>query len=1007
MGIRDLITSLFDGERAERLEEESSDFRIVYNENGVTFETDDDRIRRIEAGGGSRRNVGTLVALRMLEDAGEAQRTRTGFWMPPDAMSRVDEEFREELGLPERFSGRFIAKISGTTTTTRFSISVRAESPHGPLPVRVRGGLLLIDSDTFLATEAQLRALRARDAHDALDVALRTEEANVQLVADLHDARDRGLRINLAHLGDFSTVVPRKVGLTATRTPDGGLDLHPSLEGVAHEDAVHRWRQVDGKDSGVLRVGKKLIKLGPAQMAAVNEVRRHRRIRPSDVPQFLRTPGAFIDSTLVDLENGFSVRVAGIGRVELIDFSGGITPDIDWFAREAVPVPVEHIVDRLRSMEDVHTLKQLAATAALTGADTVRFDGELIEVADSEAVRRVLEEATRRIEEGEVRPGVDVDQTPSKADSDAQVGFRFHDVDNHGALLRERIVSTGNPRVIDEDVLRRKPFPHQTSGIQWMLHLIDAASEEDSGELHRVQGALLADDMGLGKTFMTLVAISEQMRRQRDRHPDGPLKPVLVIAPLSLLENWESEVAQTFVDSPFDDIVVLQASRDLPRFRIKGLRKEAAQAAAALDASGAIDVSALRIALRVGPDHGEHRLDRPGRLVLTTYETLRDYQFSLSQIDWGFAVFDEAQAIKNPNTARTRAAKAVRSDFRLLVTGTPVENNLGEFWCLFDVAQPGLLGGWPEFRERYVVPAGADAAADRRLELGRQLRAAVGDFMLRREKEDHLEALPRKIVHSGFFDAASIGQSHDPGLARMMPAVQERAYREHLRSMRGGGAAALTALQNLRLVSIHPELGVGGARPAPPSDATAARMQIGESGKLAATMEVLHGVQRAGEKVIIFVQSKAVQMLLAAWIQLEFGVLPRIINGDTAATSSMAGDSRRQLITAFEAASGFNVIIMSPLAAGVGLTVTGANHVVHLERHWNPAKEAQATDRVYRIGQAKDVHVHLPASVLPDIQSFDVLLDQLLRSKTFAKDAVLAPAIATESDLVRAMNLAG
>ncbi|MGL5371895.1 MAG: helicase-related protein, partial [Plesiomonas shigelloides] len=131
-----------------------------------------------------------------------------------------------------------------------------------------------------------------------------------------------------------------------------------------------------------------------------------------------------------------------------------------------------------------------------------------------------------------------------------------------------------------------------------------------------------------------------------------------------------------------------------------------------------------------------------------------------------------------------------------------------------------------------------------------------------------------------------------------------------------------------------------------------------------------------------------------------------IINGDTKAVAKKSDElTRKSLITQFEAQAGFNIIIMSPVAAGVGLTVIGANHVVHIERHWNPAKEAQASDRVYRIGQKKDVFIHLPTVKHPQFDSFDVHLDRLLQGKLILKDAVITPETISESDIMQSLGL--
>ena len=172
------------------------------------------------------------------------------------------------------------------------------------------------------------------------------------------------------------------------------------------------------------------------------------------------------------------------------------------------------------------------------------------------------------------------------------------------------------------------------------------------------------------------------------------------------------------------------------------------------------------------------------------------------------------------------------------------------------------------------------------------------------------------------------------------------------------------------------------------------------------TLDVLDDIRSAQEKVIIFILSKNVQRFMKVWLDKIYGLDVSIINGDTSAVERK-GDSltRKGLIEQFESVDGFNIIIMSPVAAGVGLTVVGANHVIHLERHWNPAKEAQATDRVYRIGQKRDVYIHIPAAVHPEFDSFDVHLDRLLSRKLLLKDAVVTTDVVSDSEVMKSLGL--
>ena len=209
-----------------------------------------------------------------------------------------------------------------------------------------------------------------------------------------------------------------------------------------------------------------------------------------------------------------------------------------------------------------------------------------------------------------------------------------------------------------------------------------------------VNGALLADDMGLGKTYIALVAMSEVYKLPELKNETK--KPALIVAPLSLIENWIDESNKTYQDSPFRDIVVLQSNADLKKYKIKGASTETKQA---VSQDSSLDSEGIRYSLKVGKNFGNERLDLPERLVVTTYQTLRDYQFSLCKIDWQLVIFDEAQNIKNPNAMQTRAAKGLKANFKLLATGTPVENSLTDYWCLLDTAQPGLLGSYQEFRK--------------------------------------------------------------------------------------------------------------------------------------------------------------------------------------------------------------------------------------------------------------------------------------------------------------------
>lgn len=1003
MGLRDLIEQLINRTTGE---EPPSKARFAQHADteGVNFVLVDGTLADLESGGAAIAVIAQYVALQMLEEQDLATRLPHGFSVAAESITKADPSIADALLLPPPYPGGLSISFDSHTGSRSFQAYATVESDDAEVPLSAKGGYIQVGRDRYCATPEQWAALAAIKAHSDLNERERDENTNVRLVGKLLHAAGSDPTIHVGHFakGGWTVSEPTRVGVRGTLDTNGDLLLAPVLDVDVTPDLLDtRWGQLaNAGQQGVLRVDKHIVSLNEEALDGVREVLANRRIPTEHVAQFLKSPSAFLNAALVDLDLGFSVRVEGIGLVQHIDFDDGPASEIDWFQANSVLSPPSVLADLLRSPDDIEAFESHLIAASVHGATAVNFADRLIDVSDPAAVRDEIARAQKKLDE----PHESTRSSPGPTDEKKRVSLILRDAEDVIGALRQTASAAARAATADAAPFARTPFPHQVTGIEWILGLISAAHTQDQDDLYRLQGALLADDMGLGKTFMALAAIAQHNAEVMAEEGASKVRPTLVVAPLSLLENWEAEVEKSFIESPFSDIVVLQSDRDLRRFARSGHGRETSQAASLLNESAMIDADQIRLTLRIGASEGSSRLDQPGRLVLTTYETLRDYQFSMAQIDWGVVVYDEAQAIKNPNAMRTRAAKALRATFKLVATGTPVENSLGDFWCLIDTAQPGLLGSWETFRDTWIVPVLQASEEEResvRVELGRALRDVVGPFMLRRIKEDHIDGLPAKHIHTPFSELDS--GSPRTALAQQMPSVQSDAYDEILRDrLRNPDTASnhpLAVLTRLRAVSLHPELGVHGARPEWPATHDDAGRQVSQSGKLIGLMNVLSAVEPAGEKVIVFAMSKDLQLLLSFWIQHLYEFRPHIINGDTAAIAQSSRRSRRQLIEEFEATPGFNVIIMSPIAAGTGLTVIGANHVVHLERHWNPAKEAQATDRAYRIGQTRDVHVYYPASIHPKHESFDVLIDRLLASKVTIKDAVMEQGEISAADL--------
>lgn len=470
---------------------------------------------------------------------------------------------------------------------------------------------------------------------------------------------------------------------------------------------------------------------------------------------------------------------------------------------------------------------------------------------------------------------------------------------------------------------------HQVEGLAWLLHLWSKSPAE-------CRGALLADDMGLGKTLQLLAFMACTL----EKDPDAP--PFLVVAPVSLLENWAEEIERFFESGTFRTLTLYGEALSAKR-----LPKDAVDA----ELAGEGITRLLRREWLGGAN-----------LVLTTYETLRDLEFSLASQKWSAMVCDEAQKIKNPNAMVTRAAKKQNARFKIACTGTPVENTLTDIWCLFDFVQPGLLGALKDFGERYRKPIEAETDEEKvRVE---ELRAVIEPQKLRRTKAEVAKDLPKKIEVP---DCRSLPLSDRQ---RALYADAVGSFRA--RSGGGGISSHLGLLQYLRRLCSDPRHPGSLA-----TDATPVSEIERHSPKMAWLLRALVEVQVRGEKAIVFCEFRDLQRTLQRSIAERFHLLPDIINGDTSA-SSVSANSRQKRIKAFQEAKGFGVIILSPLAVGFGVNIQAANHVIHFTRTWNPAKEDQATDRAYRIGQTRDVFVYYPVVVAEDFLTFDAKLDALL-----------------------------
>lgn len=486
-------------------------------------------------------------------------------------------------------------------------------------------------------------------------------------------------------------------------------------------------------------------------------------------------------------------------------------------------------------------------------------------------------------------------------------------------------------------------FEHQQKGVAWLQHLYKQRQEQD------VQGAILADDMGLGKTLQLLAFMAWLF----EQAPHAP--PALVVAPVSLLQNWREELKTFFEDDALPVLVAygkhLKELKIPPEAVDRRLQEEAGL------------VNFLR-----------PRWVGDKKLILTTYETLRSLEFSFARQPWSIMICDEAQKIKNPDAMVTRAAKKQQAWFKVACTGTPVENTLADLWCLFDFVQPGLLGALDEFGKHYRKPI--EAKTDEEKQRVDELRERIRSQILRRTKEEVARDLPHKYVDDGCRHL--VLSDHQRNLyARAIAQYNKRDDPD----APGPFKHQLVLLQHLRTICTDPRYY---------GEVASLNKSLADYRVIAPKMDwlirQLGRIRAQNEKVIIFCEFRQVQRLLRHYIGAAFDLSIDIINGSTTSDPSADGN-RQERINAFQRGSGFGVIILSPAAVGFGLNIQAANHVVHYTRVWNPAKEDQATDRAYRIGQKRDVYVYYPGVTADDFRTFDEQLDNLLEYKRgLAKD---------------------
>lgn len=433
--------------------------------------------------------------------------------------------------------------------------------------------------------------------------------------------------------------------------------------------------------------------------------------------------------------------------------------------------------------------------------------------------------------------------------------------------------------------------PYQISGYQWLV------ANSKLG-----LGSLIADDMGMGKTIQVIAAL----QHFKDTGLINDKRKAMVVAPTSLLSNWQKEL-EKFAPGIIP-AVYHGAQRALP--------------------AEAYDV------------------------LLTSYGLARNDFTVLSRPRWYMVVIDESQAIKNPSAEQTKAIKKIKADVKIAMSGTPVENRLSDYWSVFDFINKGYLGGLKSFQETFANPIQKEHDRQK----AEIFRKVTRPFLLRRLKTDKsiISDLPDKIENTLYCPLTTEQAAIYEGLVQE---VMEQIEKSEGIERRGLVLKMMTALKQVCNHPVH-YLKKGDALP-------------GQSGKAQLLLSLLENILLNGEKTLIFTQYKEMGELLTQIIQKQTGLRPLFLHG------GLSRKKRDELVDHFQHKPYHKVFILSLKAGGTGLNLTAANNVIHYDLWWNPAVEAQATDRAFRIGQKSNVMVYRPLCK----GTLEERIDEMLKEK--------------------------
>lgn len=866
------------------------------------------------------KNISTkeLEKLNVLEDLwqqGILQEEDNSYIIPYEFLYNIDEEKRRILSLPfEDNAIKVHIKARGIFGSNDFKLIPEVyikDEKMGPLDRRIKN-IISHKGCMYLIPLNLYSLLQEIDAYKPTDDPI----SQAKIVAKVkYKAKTANVTFD-RFLESEEVYYSEKLDVDIIKHDDDHLQVAPvlgdeidSLLKDSKDKVLKQYNTLYGEG-----IKRKRIFFEDEVLKNYNKIVNRGHLRGSEIPKFLTDPYSILPED-IDLSN-FSKRVKELGlKVYRANPYINIKKDKDsgWFDFEVGGIIHEDVGS---FDEDVDNVQEYG----LTGDDKI----DALEY--SQLVQKAIESGEDYVNYKGKWIKIDIEQANKFLNIANESFSKVQKIDitrlpyvlkiyenlddleyNETALnLKKQFIGDFSTRDFTYPMYLKNChlYEHQKEGFLWFKGLY---------ENHL--GGLLADDMGLGKTLQVISFLCYLKECNE-------LKPTLIIAPYTLLNVWENEIRK------FSEITSIYRHSGYQRYKTPEILKNY-------------------------------------EIILTTYETLVRDQLLLGQIDWKAIVCDEAQRIKNSTTLTTSAVKALKAKIKIAMTGTPVENNLGELWCIMDYVQPGLLSSYHDFRRTYQIPI-EDAIGNKNeeyLAIKNKVLNTIRPVYLRRTK-DGILSLPAK---NEIFPEVELTTFQEKLYCQLIENYKNNEKKE----------SPLGVLQKLMELCAHPRLIQDDG------DGDTYKF-INESGKLQRLIEIINEIKLKGEKAVIFTHYIKMQTILRKVIMDVFGINCLVINGN------IKGD-RMSVIDKFRKSPGFNIIILSTRAAGVGITITEANNVIHYTRDWNPAVEKQATDRVYRIGQTREVNIYYPICTSSRGKTVEERLNEVLQKKIQLLNEVIIP----------------